>query len=84
MHARYSWLDEAEENIVGDSTTQYVITVQPDGNWVPKTENRCRTANVPDEIFQSLVDLQHAPRPSNNKAEDPKVQVSAEELAKLV
>ena len=84
MHARYSWLDEAEENIVGDSTTQYVITVQPDRNWVPKTENRCRTANVPDEIFQSLVDLQHAPRPSNNKAEDPKVQVSAEELARLV
>ena len=36
MHARYSWLGEADSNIVGDSDSGYVIKVQPDGDWIRK------------------------------------------------
>jgi hypothetical protein len=48
MHARYSWLGEADSNIVGDSDSGYVIKVQPDGDWIPKTQQRQRAASVPE------------------------------------
>ena len=84
MHARYSWLGEADSNIVGDSDSGYVIKVQPDGDWIPKTQQRQRAASVPENIFQALADLQYVSRNYSPNHQGPVIKVSDEELTKLI
>lgn len=82
MHAQYSWLAESDTPNK-DGSTRYEINVQPVADWVPKCERRERSATVPSNIFQKILDLRYAKRPINWREEE-KTKISDQDLAKLV
>lgn len=83
LHAKYDWLDEADAPNT-DGTTRYVINVQPTDDWIPKCEDRERDATVPENYFQKILDLRHAPRSQNWREKSRLDHISDDELAKLV
>ena len=83
LHAKYAWLDE-HDTLNTDGTTRYVINVQPTEDWIPKCEDRERDATVPDNYFQKILDLRHAPRAQNWRERSTLDNVTDDELAKLI
>jgi len=82
MHSQYSSLGIADSPNT-DGTTRYTITVKPVEGWVPKCEDRERSATIPENFFQKLLDLRYAPRVCR---EDRKslVSINDQDLAKRV